>query len=126
MQQFSEIESFFDEKAKDFPQLGSSKNANPDSQEARRMAVELATAFQKGSGGRYTIQEALDLGISAVKGQMTERTLKSNMTKSLKKEKRKFSARPKSRKGERSASEKPLTGGDFVNQKMIELGIKKG
>jgi hypothetical protein len=92
------IDAFFDEAAKAMPLLGNSQKLDSKHKEARLFAWRVAMGTQQAYGGKLSDEEALTIGVNALKGQLTETQVKSKIVSDLNKNKNRFIARPKGRR----------------------------
>lgn len=89
------IDAFFDSKAKEVPVLGTSGKLTETETDARIYAWRIAKAMVNDSNGELVMDEALKIGVNALKGQTTEPKLKARLASDLNKRKQKFTARPR-------------------------------
>jgi hypothetical protein len=91
------IDAFFDEVAKDVPLLGSAKSLSKEQVDARLYAYRIARGAQQTMEG-LSDHEALTIGVNALKGQLTEQQVRTQIVSDLNKQKKRFTARPKGRR----------------------------
>lgn len=89
------VDSFFDQAAKDFPELGDSKELSVENMEFRQKVHD--DAFALTQNGR-PFGEALEFVLNAHKGQKSEQEVKKSVAKDLNRRKKSFTARPSHRK----------------------------
>jgi len=90
-----QIDTFFDSAAKQTPELGNSENLTDSQKEARIHAWRIAKAVSNDSAGEMSIEEALKVGVNALRGQISETKIKARLVSDLNKRKSKFSPRPR-------------------------------
>ncbi len=104
---FKQVDVFFDKQAEQLPELGNSENMNQKEVDTRIYVWNIANDLMTGSKGKIGLQEALKIGVNALRGQVSETKLKARVVSDLNKRKRKFSPRPKGRRrGEKAKGEK--------------------
>lgn len=91
------IDVFFDEAAKDVPLLGSAKSLSKEQVDARLFAYRIARGAQQTMDG-LSDQEALAIGVNALKGQLTEQQVRTQIVSDLNRQKKRFTARPRGRR----------------------------
>lgn len=104
-----QIDAFFDSKAKEVPELGSSGKLTETETDARVYAWRIAKAMVNDSNGELDMGEALKVGVNALRGQTNEVKLKARIASDLNKRKKQFSARPRGQRrpgGEQAKTEK--------------------
>lgn len=90
-----QIDVFFDNVAKEVPELGTSGKLTEKETDARIYAWRIANAIVKDSDGKVTMNEALQVGVNALRGQVSEVKLKARLASDLNKSKSRFTARPR-------------------------------
>lgn len=104
---FRQVDVFFDNQAEQLPELGDSKKEiDQVAVDARMYAWNIANDLMTGSKGKIELREALQIGVNALRGQVSETKLKARVVSDLNKRKQKFSPRPK---GGRRGGQKPQT-----------------
>ena len=92
------IDEFFDRVSKDVPLLGTSKSLTKEQKDARLFAYRVAIGTQQAYNGEIGDEEALAIGVNALKGQLTEQQVKAKIVSDLDRNKKRFMARPKGRR----------------------------
>lgn len=92
------IDEFFDRVSKDVPLLGTSKALTKEQKDARLFAYRVAIGTQQAYNGQIGDEEALAIGVNALKGQLTEQQVKAKIVSDLDRNKKRFMARPKGRR----------------------------
>lgn len=90
------IDDFFDKQAEAIPLLGKSSNLTPQQAEARVFAFKIARGAQLAMPN-LTDEQALAIGVNALKGQLKDTEIKSKIVADLERNKKRFIPRPKSR-----------------------------
>lgn len=113
------VDSFFDQAAKDYPQLGETKNLSLENKEFRQKVHDDAVALAQ-NGRKFG--EALEFVLNAHKGQESEKTVKKKIANDLERRQKKFSARPSHRK----TPAKPQSAQDSALKAIEEIQKKNG
>ncbi|MCK9497852.1 MAG: hypothetical protein M0Q27_03470, partial [Candidatus Colwellbacteria bacterium] len=122
-EQTRRIDSYFDTVSKEVPLLGHSKKLDQTAIDARLFAAAVARGAQQAFGGKLSDEEALAIGVSALKGQFTEQQVKSRIVSDLHRHRKKFTARPRGQKratGSRPEMERAM---EVMEQKFREFGL---
>ncbi len=101
---FRQVDVFFDNQAEQLPELGNTKDLKQPHVDARIFAWNVANDLMTGSGGKTSLQDALAIGVNALRGRVSETKLKARVVSELNKQKSKFSPRPR---GSRRGPDKP-------------------
>ncbi len=95
---FRQVDVFFDKQAEQLPELGTFGELEQSHVDARMYAWNIANDLITASKGKTGLQEALKIGVNALRGQVSETKLKARVVSDLNKRKRKFSPRPRGRR----------------------------
>lgn len=91
------IDAYFDSVAEEIPALGKAETLNQEQTEARLFAFRVARGAQQTMEG-LSDEDALAIGVNALKGQFTEQQVRTKVVADLNKQKKRFTARPKGRR----------------------------
>jgi hypothetical protein len=93
------VDEFFDKQTKELPQLGVSAKLTQEQADARLYAFRIARGAQQAFGGTLSDEDALMIGVNALKGQMKDSQLKAKLVSDLNKNKKRFTSRYRGRAG---------------------------
>lgn len=97
-EQVRQIDTFFDSVAKDIPTLGKSDSLTAEQKQQRQYAFKIARGSMQAFGNTLTVQEALAIGVNALRGQMSNTQVKAKIVSELAGNKKRFTMRGSSRK----------------------------
>lgn len=118
------IDETFDKASEEVPILGKVGSLTEANKAARIEAYEIAKALQAAHPDKYDDAAALQRGVNAVKGALTEDKLKDRLRAAVNGQRKKFIARPRHRKqNERSAPPGPDKAMQVIEQKLKEFGL---
>lgn len=115
------IDAFFDRHTKQIPQLGRTDNLTPEQVQARLYAHRVALGVQQVSD--ISDEDALRIGLNALRGQYTDQQIKSKIKRDLEKNRRRFTGRGRGRR--RSSARRPNVDPAFeaMNKKLDEFDL---
>jgi len=91
------IDTYFDTAAKDVPVLGNQSSLTREQIEARKYAYRVARGAQMTMEG-LSDEDALAIGVNALKGQLTEQQVRTKVVSDLNRQKKRFTSRPRGRR----------------------------